>query len=283
MEAHNHYSLESAIRYLGKIQESEAQILYKNSQLLFDSLGLDPKQLEDQLLLPMQWLYHPEWVRPEEIGRDGHPKVGLFMPPLPAKRRMFVGSTMNIHRPIAWGAQVKRVRKIIDIDKKQGRAGEFYLVKVKGEFTDLEGLLLEETQTIAYLDSWGGGRAAVKSEAKSDPKPEFTATLLPDSVMLFRFSALTFNGHKIHYDLTYARENEKYPDIVIHGPLSAMMLGYYAKIWLGKNIEKFTFRMITPLFLGEEMRFEGKMLAQNQIEIWVRAPDGQIAVSARAS
>ena len=252
------FTVQDAQKYIGKTQESDDVFDKKNINLLIDSLGLEASPITDEVPIPLHWLYHPESVRPDQIGRDGHPKVGIFMPPLPAKRRMFIGSEITRLGAIKIGQASHRARKILAIDEKNGKSGKLYLVKVESLFTDSDGVaFLREVQTIAYLDSWGAGRA--KPQTLSAPKQaDFTANITPDNVMLFKFSALTFNSHKIHYDQNYARESEHYPDIVIHGPLSATLLGYYAHLWLGKKIAKFSFRTLAPLFVGETMRIEAK-------------------------
>ena len=277
------FTAQDAQKYIGKTQESDDVFDKKNLNLLIDSLGLEARDVKGEIPIPLHWLYHLESVRPEQIGRDGHPKVGIFMPPLPAKRRMFIGSEIIRLGAMKIGQASHRKRKILSIDEKNGKSGKLYLVKVESLFTDSGGAeFLREVQTIAYLDSWGTGRT--KPQTPPEPKQaEFTANITPDNVMLFKFSALTFNSHKIHYDQNYARVSEHYPDIVIHGPLSATLLGYYAHLWLGKVITKFSFRTLAPLFLGEKMRIEATITAPNHIELWVVAPDGQIAVSASAS
>ncbi len=280
-------SLEMAQQYLGKTQEITDIFYEKNLHMLCDALGLERDKIANHIPIPMHWIYHGESVTPENIGRDGHPHVGLFMPSLPAKRRMFIGSEITLHDDtLPLGVENKRIREILSIDKKEGASGVFYLVKVKGTFETQNKVFLEEIQTIAYLDSWGAGRVkqATDTIADTDAKPsDFSAMLTPNNVMLFRFSALTNNNHRIHYDKDYAVGVEKYPNIVIHGPLSATMLGYYAHLWLGKPIKYFKFRTKAPLFLGEEMRFFGKIIAENKIEIWVSAADGQICVTAQAT
>ena len=235
MEENAHFTVQDAQKYIGKTQESDDLFDKKNMILLIDSLGLGACDMKGEIPIPLHWLYHPESVRPDQIGRDGHPKVGIFMPPLPAKRRMFIGSEIIRLGAMKIGQASHRARKILTIDEKNGKSGKLYLVRVESLFTDSEGVeFLREVQTIAYLDSWGARRA--KPQTPIEPtQPEFTANITPDNVMLFKFSALTFNSHKIHYDQNYARTSEHYPDIVIHGPLSATLLGYYAQILAWQN------------------------------------------------
>ena len=193
----------------------------------------------------------------KDSGRDGHPALGGFMPPVPAERRMFAGGQSVFLRPLRIGRPAEQVRRIEKIEAKTGGAGPMILVTVAYDHIQDGELCLKERRDIVYLQSAPGPAAAAAAPENLVPAAAMSLDATPDAVMLARFSALTFNGHRIHYDLPYAQDVEGYPERVVHGPLTALMLAEMVRIQAGLRVTTFRFRARAPLYLGDGWRLRG--------------------------
>lgn len=211
-----------------------------------------------ELPAPWHWLYFPGWPPTAELGEDGHPAAGHFLPPLPHRRRMFAGSTMRVHVPLRLGVETERLSRLDDISYKSGRSGEMMFVSIATEYRQDSVLAVSETQTLVYRSEAGDPRRIEReivplTEATShySVEPKLTAA------HLFRYSALTSNAHRIHYDEPYAREVEGYPALVVHGPLLATYMADLARRHGGGSpLAEYTFRLQRPVFLGDAFRVE---------------------------
>ncbi|WBO21978.1 FAS1-like dehydratase domain-containing protein [Sphingomonas abietis] len=184
----------------------------------------------------------------DQTGSDGHPAKGGFLPPIELPRRMWAGSDMQFHRPLCVGRDIRRVSTILDVTEKDGRSGKLAFVKVQHRVSDAGGDLLTERQDIVY-------REAVQAPTAPPPpnpapaSPAWSRKIKPSPVLLFRFSAMTFNSHRIHYDRPYAVETEFYPGLVVHGPLLATLLMYeFKERYPEADIEGYKFRAVRPVF-----------------------------------
>lgn len=226
-----------------------------------------------------------------QLGEDGHPVrdtgPASFLPPVPLARRMWASSAMRFHAPISMGSAIERVSRIASVTPKSGSRGDMVFVEVDHR-TSADGVLaVEERQTLVFLD-------AVASDAPLVPPPpgegRFEASgwdahraLVPDERLLFRFSALTFNTHRIHYDAPYARDIERYRGLVVHGPLMASLLLQLAGEQLGENgLARFEFRAISPAIAGETLHFAMRESDAGH-ELGAFAQDGRQVVKASAS
>ena len=169
------------------------------------------------------WLYFLPLERQSEIGPDGHPNRGGFLPPVSLPRRMWAGSQVEFKRPITVGQSIVRHSRIEDVRLKKGRTGPLVFVKILHEVHADSELAVVERQDLVYRDTPEAGEP-VAAATLAPSNATWTRQICPDSVLLFRYSALTFNGHRIHYDRRYAREVEGYPGLVVHGPLIATLL-----------------------------------------------------------
>jgi 3-methylfumaryl-CoA hydratase len=201
------------------------------------------------------WLYFLPLHRQSEIGPDGHAKRGGFLPPIPLPRRMWAGSQFQFHEPVRVGDAVTRISTIQDVTEKSGRTGPLVFVKVRHEISreGSSNVAITEFHDIVYREAAKPGDVAPPPQAA----PETSAwekVWVPDDVLLFRYSALTFNGHRIHYDQEYARNVEGYPDLAVHGPLIAtLLLRAAAREGRGRRIEHFAFRGLSPSFVGRPL------------------------------
>src|SRR5215213_10868753 len=204
--------------------EARSDLLTPRLAEAFDAtLDEPPRAYEsgDTAPLGIHWCLGNPAVRASGLGRDGHPKREGFMPPVPLPRRMWAAGALGFEAPLIVGLNVTRRTTIASLDLKKGRTGPLFFLELDHLYTQ-EGLTcVTERQTLVYREDPKPGETAGNAAAVAGPAGEVVRTLTPDAVLLFRYSALTFNGHRIHYDLAYAREVEGYPALVVHGPLIA--------------------------------------------------------------
>lgn len=226
----------------------------------------------------IHWCLSPPTVSISDVGEDGHPKKGGFLPPIPLTYRMWASGKINFQKPLPFNQPVSRCSEILDVKLKQGRAGPLIFVDVGHQFTMGEEEYLYETQTLVYKDSSGAGTPTILEE----PEIISERTLYPDSVLLFRYSALTFNGHRIHYDYPYATNEEGYPDLVVHGPMIATFLMHFAaECATRRRLLSFQFRGVSPAFSGRPLRLIASKV-DHGLSLEARGEDGRLIMKATA-
>jgi 3-methylfumaryl-CoA hydratase len=210
---------------------------------------LDPPWREGEVPPLGHWLYFLPRAPQHDIGPDGHAKRGSFLPPVALPRRMWAGSELEFLAPIPVGATIERRSAIANIEHKAGRSGDMIFVHVEHEIA-VRGaaVAIRDVHTIVYREAPKPGESAPPPEEASRAV-EFERDLVPDPVLLFRYSALTFNGHRIHYDRTYCEQMEGYPGLVVHGPLTAtLLMDLYLCQRPAAAVRTFRFRARRPLF-----------------------------------
>ena len=244
----------------------------------------DPPPAPGDALPPLwHWLYFLPLARQSEIGPDGHPKRGGFLPPVPLPRRMWAGGRLDFLRPLHVGERVERTSRIADVTAKEGRSGPLVFVLVRHEIAGEQGLALIEEHDIVYRgEREPGERAAAGRPAPGDAV--WTRTIVPDDVLLFRYSALTFNGHRIHYDRRYVTEVEGYPGLIVHGPLIATLLvDLVRRSRPDAAIARFGFRAVSPLFDVAPFSVSGKPDDDGaRVSLWAANAAGELAMDATA-
>ncbi len=236
-----------------------------------------PVAIGDELPPAWHWMFTNPAVRQSQLGPDGHPQRGGFLPPLDLPRRMWAGSDVEFHAPIRVGDRIERVSRIESITAKSGSTGDLVFVVLRHEITSSSGGRSTDIQRLVYREAASGSNP-VPAPAKAGglpPPGEFTLSITPDPVMLFRFSALTVNGHRIHYDEPYATKVEGYAGLLVHGPLIALaMLDNLHRARPQARVTTFSFtpkRPITmPCTMTAHARAEGASYA-----LWVEA-DGAV-------
>lgn len=230
------------------------------------------------------WLYFLPLHRHSEIGGDGHARRGGFLPPVPLPRRMFAGSRLQFQRPLRVGDSISRTSSIVDVSRKEGRTGALVFVVVRHEIRNNEGVALIEEQDIVYRDHTGAG-STVQISQSSSSAATWRREICPDAVLLFRYSALTFNGHRIHYDRRYATEVEGYPGLVVHGPLIAtLLLDLVRRSLPDATMARFSFRAVKPLFDIAPFSLCGRMEQDDKtIRLWATDTEGILAMDATAT
>ena len=268
-------------KWIGKTEQREDTIQSQPARFMQVTLDREPTlEKGDTLPLCWHWLYFLEGRRMSELGRDGHPTLGGFLPPVDLPRRMWAGSRIEFHRPILIGDTIKRTSSIKDLKIKSGKSGTLCFVTVSHLFFRGQNKLITEEHDIVYReDPIPGAPPPTPPAAATDAR--IVRSIKPSPLLLFRYSALTFNGHRIHYDLDYCRNVEGYPDLVFHGPLSAtLLLDLASEAVGGENINSFAFRAVSPLFADRPFTINLKE-NDNVVTLWATNPDGFLAVDAK--
>ncbi|ARJ67196.1 acyl-CoA dehydrogenase [Magnetospirillum sp. ME-1] len=225
------------------------------------------------------WLYFLPRALERDIAADGHPHKGGFLPPVELPRRMWAGGEFTFRAPIPVGQAITRRSTIADVTEKSGRSGPMVFVRVEHEISTPEGPALSEVHHIVYREAPRPGEAPPPAE----PAPEgavWRRCIQPDIVLLFRYSALTFNGHRIHYDRDYCREVEGYPGLIVHGPLTAtLLMDLFLRHNPGARITGFRFRARRPLFDIHPLEVCGRPVPGGA-ELWAVDHQGNLAMSA---
>ena len=228
------------------------------------------------------WLYFLPRARQSELGDDGHPQRGGFLPPVPLPRRMWAGGRLAFLQPLRVGEALARTSRIVSVDAKHGRSGPLAFVTVRHEITGARGLALTEEHDIVYREAPQPGAPA------SPPQPApadayFARTIVPDDVLLFRYSALTFNGHRIHYDRRWCERAEGYPGLVVHGPLIAtLLLDLLRRERPAARVRRFGFTAVRPTFDTHAFRVAGRDGGPEGLDLWAQDHEGWLTMRARA-
>ena len=217
------------------------------------------------------------------LGPDGHPARGGFLPPVPLPRRMWAGGALVFHGPICVGDLVTRRSTITDVSLKQGRSGPLCFVTVSHEIFSNDRLALTERQDIVYRgnDTFPLTSSATAPPPAPAPQAEHMRQLTPTATLLFRYSALTFNGHRIHYDNPYATEVEGYPGLIVHGPLQATLLVQFAQALRNQPPARFSFRSTATIFDTADFTLNAETQG-DKMALWVAQSGGPIAMQATA-
>ena len=215
------------------------------------------------------------------MGEDGHPKRGGFLPPVPLPRRMFAGARLQFHRPLRAGDAITRKSTIADVSSKSGKSGTLMFVLVRHEISDEQGLAITEENDLVYREQPAPGAPAPKPQpAPADA--QWSRRITPNEVMLFRYSALNFNAHRIHYDLPYATNVEGYPGLVVHGVLIATHLADLVRRSLpDSTLTQFAFRAAAPLFNTAPFTVNARQ-EDRQLKLWAANATGGLAMDASA-
>ncbi len=238
------------------------------------------RALGDDAPLAIHWCLAPVTRPMSELGLDGHPKRGGLLPPVSLPHRMWAGGRMELHGRFRVGDQITRTSRVRDVTLKSGRSGALCFVAVDHDFTSPQGLVLLERHDIVY-------RAARDPNAAPPvipqaPRARWSYSVMADPVLLFRYSAITFNGHRIHYDRNHSIMSEGYGGLVVHGPLQATMMLEFAAKLRGKPPKAFDYRGISPLMDGAEFTVNADE-TQDGLHLWTAAADGRLCMEAWAN
>jgi 3-methylfumaryl-CoA hydratase len=265
--------------WLGRTRRDDDEITLGAVRRLAATLDRDPAALQRGHELPESWyaiLFGPIALQ-STLGRDGHPRTGDFLPPLAGTRRVFGGRRTRFITPLKVGDIVSRVSTVTGAKQKSGSTGPFTLVTVTHEISGPSGLAVAEEQDIVYRAAVEAGAVAPQRKApQAPPEAAWSKPVDLDPVLTFRYSALTFNAHRIHYDLPYTREVEGYPALLMNGGLTALLLIETARPHLPGLIAGYAARASSPLFVGQRVTFNGR-LSDGMASLWASGPDGGLA------
>lgn len=249
----------------------------------------DPAPAAGTALPPLwHWLYFLPHARQSEIGPDGHPQRGGFLPPVPLPRRMWAGGRLrwDATNPLRVGQEVQRTSTIQSIQHKAGRSGELLFVLVQHQLRNAQGLALTEEHDIVYRSAAQPGEAApAPQKPPLDGQAVWSRSITPDDVLLFRYSALTFNGHRIHYDRQYVTQVEGYPGLIVHGPLIATLLVDLVRRHVpDARLKSFQFKAVRPTFDLHPFGLNGAPAADGKtVRLWGNDHEGFLTMQGSAA
>jgi 3-methylfumaryl-CoA hydratase len=271
-------------QWIGRTQDASdtvtAQLVKGLRATLFQEVG-EPKT-GDVAPFTVHWCLAQPVFPMSQLGTDGHPARGGFLPPVPLPRRMWAGGELEIADPLRVGDEARRSSRISDVSVKTGSTGTLCFVAVEHVIATSRGVAIRERHDIVYREMTSGAAAAPKAPPPP-PTAKHRETHISDPVLLFRYSALTFNGHRIHYDRDYVTKVEGYPGLIFHGPLqAALIVEFAAKLHGGKPPKKFTYRGLQPLFEGSEFSVNANDNAGG-MELWTANAEGQPTMKGTAT
>lgn len=264
--------------WIGRSISVEDEITLPAVRRMAAMLDLEPEEFAHGSVVPPHWysMFFTANARRSQIGHDGHPKKGGFLPPIPLPRRMFVGRKVTFPGVLRVGDQAEKRSEIVGIEQKQGRSGTLVFVKVMHTISVAGRPVIIEQQEVVYREAPSAeSRAASTEPLLAPPDATWQAQWEMDPVLVFRYSALTWNGHRIHYDADYARNQEGYPGCVMNGALTVHLVVEEAlKRAQGKRLRGLTARLVRPLFVGGRLYAAGRDVSNGTMEAWA-ADEGQ--------
>ncbi len=229
------------------------------------------------------WSYFLETSPASDLAHDGHTRRGGFLPPVTLPRRMWAGGRLEFRRPITIGEQLSRESEILSVESKSGKSGNLVFVTVRHTVSASDDIAVVEEHDIVYRDAAEPG-APVPPGKPAPANPIWKHDVMPDEALLFRYSALIFNAHRIHYDIDYCRKEEGYPGLIVHGPLQTTLLLDLSRRHSTKPVRKLDYRAVSPLFHNEKLTVGGIPAADGAAaQLWTAGPSGNIAMTGTAS
>jgi 3-methylfumaryl-CoA hydratase len=272
-------------QWIGKTTEATdivtAQLVKGLRATLFQEIG-EPRA-GDAAPWTTHWCLGQPVFPMSMLGPDGHPTRGGFLPPVPLPRRMWAGGELAFLDSLRVGDEVKRSSRIADVTMKTGSTGALCFVAVEHTITTPRGVAIRERQDIVYRDLSTAQPATSGKPAPPPPVAKHRESHMADAVLLFRYSALTFNGHRIHYDRRYVTEVEGYPGLVVHGPLIAtLLLDLLRRERPTATVARFDFKAVSPLFDLHPFELCGRPDGERGFALWARNHEGGLAMQATA-
>jgi 3-methylfumaryl-CoA hydratase len=270
-------------QWIGRTTEASdivtAQLVRGLRATLFQDIG-EPKK-GDAAPFTTHWCLAQPVFPMSQLSADGHPTRGGFLPPVPLPRRMWAGGELEFFEPLRVGDETTRTSRISDVTMKTGSSGVLCFVSVEHAITTPRGAALRERHDIVYRDM--STTSAPAKPAAAAPAAQHRESHIADPVLLFRYSALTFNGHRIHYDRDYVTKVEGYPGLIVHGPLqAALLVELAAKMHGGKAPARFVYRGLQPLFDGSEFSVNANETSAG-MEVWTANSAGQPTMKGTAT
>jgi 3-methylfumaryl-CoA hydratase len=271
--------------WIGKQSSTEALVTAYQADALTATLDRDDALYKEGDAIPPGWhlFYIREVVKLRDTASDGHPKRGDFLPPIDLPRRMWAGTQATYHKPIHVGETIRNLTTIEAVIPKVGKTGPLVFLKLKHEISGEDGIATTEIQDVVYREEAQPG--AVAPEPPPAPaEAVWKRTIHPSPVLLFRYSALTMNSHRIHYDRTYVTEVEKYPGLLVHGPLTfTLLLDLFRRENPETALKSFSVRAVSPIYDTHDFTVAGAPGEEGEASLWALNNDGRLAMSAKAT
>jgi 3-methylfumaryl-CoA hydratase len=270
---------------VGRHSQQEATLDPGPANRLIAALDLPTADLQpgDHLPYAWHWLYFLSAPRGTDLASDGRGGKGELLPAFEGLNRMWAGGAFTFHRRLRIGARVTRHSKVVSLEDKQGRSGRFVLATVEHALHDAEGLAQTERHDIVFRERTKASGGPAPGE-RATAAPAWQRTLTPDEVLLFRFSALIFNSHRIHYDWPYTTQTEGYPGLLVHGPLTALLLlDAVGRRAVGRTLAQFAYRATRPLYCGKPLTLCAATPDGQTQPLWAEDHDGYVAMRGEAS
>lgn len=251
--------------WIGRVEEAHDQLSHTLVKRIAATLS-DATPAPGEALPPLwHWAFFQEPVPETGLGADGHPARGGFLPPADNRNRMWAGGRLSFHEPLRVGVEVVRTSTILKVEEKHGRTGSLLFVTLRHDYLQDGRLALQEEQDIVYREP----TPPRLSSADALQTGTWLEAVQPTPTLLFRYSAITFNGHRIHYDWPYVTEKEGYPGLVVHGPLIATLnLRAFCRANPQARLRRFSFRGQRPLIAPEPFEVGGRIVGANKAELW---------------
>jgi 3-methylfumaryl-CoA hydratase len=275
--------IENLRGWIGREEKVSDRLLREQANQMSAILDWNEPGFTQGSALPLgwQWIYFNPVVRSADLDVDGHPKRGGFLPPVPLPRRMWASGSMVLHAPLKVDVPAERRSTIDDVALKEGRSGPLVFVTLRHEYWQEGGLALSENQSIVYRDM-PKAQVPIHVAPGEARQADWSKKMTADEVLLFRYSAVTFNGHRIHHDERYVKDVEGYPGLVVHGPLLATLLIDFLSPQVDQErISEFSFKAQRPLFAHQEFILNGAR-KDEIVDLWIEGPDGHVAMSGSA-
>lgn len=273
-------------RWIGRSEVHVERLAPFPSNALAATLDRDDPEYKDGTALPplWHWMHFLPIFKKSQAGYDGHAALGGFLPPVPLPRRMWAGSRLTFLAPLAIGQELKKISTIKSIKAKTGRSGKLVFVTVRHQIFAENTPSIDEEHDIVYREE-PAADAPRSTPAQAPAKADFSRVIDPDPVLLFRYSALTFNGHRIHYDQPFCVNSEGYKGLVVHGPLLAtLLLDLLRRARPEDTVHSFDFQALSTVFDTETFSVHGTADKDGKtFHLWVRRQDGALAMNAKAS
>lgn len=271
--------------WIGKQSVTEALVTAYQADALTATLDRDDPAYKEGDEIPPGWhlFYIREVVKLRDTAEDGHPQRGDFLPPINLPRRMWAGTRATYHKPMHVGEMIRNVTTIEAVTPKLGKTGQLVFLRLKHEISGEDGVATTEIQDVVYREEAQPGVVA----PEPPPAPGdavWKRVIQPSPVLLFRYSALTMNSHRIHYDRTYVTEVEKYPGLLVHGPLTfTLLLDLFRRENSERTLKSFAVRAVSPIYDTHDFTIEGAPTGPSEASFWALNKDGRLAMSAQAT
>ncbi len=268
--------------WIGKTDEITDSLAPEQLQRYKALLNGKPESVTSGTELPpcSHWIYFNRAIPQSALDINGHQRQSSFLPPVELPRRMWAGGKLVFKKPLHTSTAADKKSTITKIEEKEGSSGKLCFVTIRHQISSRGTLAIDEEQVLVFREETEQGAHPIRTEPM-DIDPDWKKSTKPDAIHLFRYSALTFNSHRIHYDQEYARQMEGYPNIVAHSPfLLTLMIDTFSSKYDGKVISDITYRAVGPVYLGEQMTIAGKSVDNHRSELRIHGPEGKLAMKA---